>query len=387
MKEIILKENQITSIPNTYENDLIVRYTDEGYFITCNNKEYGPFLKVFTDSYNEFNNDIFIFGWRPEKTLVYRNGLYGLEQKDELDTTVELVKHLNKFKDQQPENTEFLTDQGCTFLGETLVYKLYKDEGNKEGFANPDGFARILLHNEKRLVFRTPQNQIFIVNPNNIKPYSSYVKFDNLEELCIAARKKSIDYAFTGPFSSVSNASLCAIKQKTIKNHLPYSVLQRILNKIKEMVGIENYRSLDFSIDYDFIKHYNFDMEEYLNALKSIDIDDLEKYIITLKEKEPYLTNGECLFRYQKNVIHPTLESASRFGEFILRKGQERTSILHPNTEKTNASFNNPNSINWIKIETSQYGEKTKQEAEICKYRAIILSQLREREKSRESVE
>lgn len=353
MKKINLDVNESIDIPNTYTDDFKIFRTSDGYFISHENNQYGPYNQLILDRYKEYNNDIFVYGWTPTLTSIFRNGVHGLELHDKIDTTVELIKSINKIKSQSLVPT---FDQ-CQYLGQVSVYKL--EENIDSPWVKEDGFTRKLLPNVKRLIYRTPENQVFVVNPDHPKPYSKYKKFDSYEELCIAVRRTGYDYGYEQKHTKVNNSHISSIVRKLKTNHIPDNEIQNVLNLIKNLIGIDTFRSLDFDIPTKITRHTDIDTVELLEELNKLDFTRLAEYI------NSYIKYGYRNFytRYAFDYIHqniiPNITSTD-YCELHISLDDQEIVNLYPENEETTNAFNNPNLYNWKNSTPNNYSDLPK---------------------------
>lgn len=351
MREINLKLDQCTKVPNKYSNDIIVTRSNDGYFITNGDNTFGPFPKVLVDMPANKQKDLYLYGWSAEKTILYRNNVFGLEQIGEINTEQDIIDAVNKFAPSIIQETL----PGCTYLGETLIYKLVKDD-TPGGWSKGDGFTRRLCRNERRLIYKTPENQIISVNPKRHSESATYQKFDSFDELRIHARKIGLDYVFDGNQTLITNRSLARFVSQAIDYNISDEITQNILDQIKTIVGIENFRNLDFSFTFDFEKHADINAHEYINALDNINIKDIAITLFndrisnqTIQHIHPK-TYQALLQDYAKKHIISTLPSTANFVKIHIKIGDEELTFYSPNNESVKNALTNPDMINWYDL-------------------------------------
>ncbi len=268
MKEIFVDVNKELKITNSYKNKLVISRTEDGYFVESDNGKLGPFLKVFTDSSETFNYDIFVFGCSADKIEVYRNGIYGLETTQEMDITTHLARTMRDvYGKKQVEKMSAPNFEGCEFLGEAYVYKLSK--GGE--FAHNDGMQRTRVANIFRYIYKTADGQFFAVNPKaELLPLEKYRKYDSFAELNIARREKDgVEYDNIKCDRSIFASQISSIVKRMRNYGLADSQIQDILNRLKEVVGIETYRRANSE---------NFKVSSKLN-MKLVDLNEIREVL------------------------------------------------------------------------------------------------------------
>lgn len=349
MKEIKLEKNQVTRVNTQNLNEIKICHLSDGYYIVSGKNTFGPFMKAFIDLPTRKQNDIYLYGWTAEKTVVFKDCMFGIEKIDEINTESEVSQVIVK-------NAPSIIQEnlpGCTYLGSVRVYKLLEEENGDEKFDKTDRITKKLIPNEKRLIYKTPEDQIISVDPKKSLPYSKYKKIDNFEELRILARGKGLDYSFEGDKTLISNPSLTEF----IKNASMYDIsdkdIQRVLDQIKTIVGIEKYRKLDFSFNVDFIQHTDINVDEYTEAMNNIDIKDIAMKLFNGRAQNQgvqhiFPKSYHDLFQiYAKEHVVPTLPSTTSFVELKIQVEDQELTIYCPDNESVRTSVDDQNMVNW----------------------------------------
>lgn len=272
MKEIFVDVYKELKIANSYKNKLVISRTEDGYFVESDNQKLGPYLKVFTDTSETFNYDVFVFGCKADMIEVYRNGIYGLESTQEMDITNQLAKTMQSvYGKKNIERMVAPEFEGCTYLGEAFVYKLSKGGD----FAHLDGMQRTRVPNLFRYVYQTAEGQFFVVNPKaELLPLEKYRKFDSFAELNMARRQKDgVEYDNIKCDRSIFASPISSIVKKMRNYGLSDEQIQPILDELKSVIGVCTYRRA---------KNEDVKLSSRLN-MKLVDLNEIREVLTTTK--------------------------------------------------------------------------------------------------------
>lgn len=248
MKEIFVDVNKQMNIGNAYKNKLTISRTKEGYFVESDKEKLGPYLKVYTDSSAQFNYDVFVFGCNPDKIDVYRNGVYGLEETDQMDTTAQLAKTMQQvYGKNNMKKMSMPKIEGAEFVCESFRYE-YVGYSKVMGASQ---YKKITDRNKVRAIYRTNDGQLFLVDlGERVKPLEKYQKFDSFEEMNWRLSNEKVDYGIAQSDRKKLKSAITPIFGKLMKNYSAEEV-EGILQAIKDHLGLESYRSGSVKLEFE----------------------------------------------------------------------------------------------------------------------------------------
>ncbi len=248
MKEIFVDINKKMSIGNSYKNKLEISRTREGYYVEGDNGKHGPYLKIYTDASAQFNHDVFVFGCNPDKIEVYRNGLYGLEETDQFDTTNQLAKEMRGVLGKQGvQKLSVPKFEGAEFVCESFRYEYIGYSSEMEA----PQYKKITDRDKSRAIYRTNEGQLFLVELGEaVKPLEEYQKFDSFEELNWSLANEKVDYGVAQAERKKLRSAITPIFGKLMKK-CSTEETENILQAIKDQIGLEAYRSGSVKLEFE----------------------------------------------------------------------------------------------------------------------------------------
>lgn len=258
-------------IKNKYDSELRAEMQGSQIFVISSNGKIGPFAEVYHQTVEEYSDKLcqyitntYVYCRDGEMLYAYRADMYGLQQADQEDLTPVFRKVLHR-REEKPAIPTF---ENCVFLGEVFVYKI-KDIPNKV-MAHKDGLTRMQIPNEKRYIYRDAENRIFVVNPNKpIKAVSEYPKHDSLDEFLIYLNSKNIDYS---RFFPAWNPNLSRFVRYFKSKGFSDAELYKLIQKLKDMVGIEEFRNLQEMITISSENKTIFVPEELIEKFQNPEV-------------------------------------------------------------------------------------------------------------------
>ena len=332
MREIFVDINKKMSIGNSYKNKLEISRTKEGYYVEGDNEKHGPYLKIYTDSSAQFNNDVFVFGCNPDKIEVYRNGVFGLEETDQFDTTGQLAKDMRRAIGKQGvQKLSMPKIEGAEFVCESFIYECVGYSKEMRAYQ----YKKITDHNKARAIYRANDGQLFLVElGKKVRPLDEYQKFDSFEELNWSLANEKVDY---GVAQSERRKLRSAITPIFSKLHKVYSAeeVAMVLQSIKDNIGLEAYRSGSAKLEFeDSGKFRIVDLDKLYEGLKRPNQKPLPEYY---KKVRKYDWNADgslnCYWHPEIDELDQLIfdyDAVEEFEGVVCKIGEEEKRLFLP---------------------------------------------------------
>ncbi len=370
MKELVLKNGQREIVFEEFNNLIGIKKKEEGYYIYDLEQTFGPFLNVY---FNFLGRGATLCGFNDEKSIAVVAGHFGCTEIKESDYPIEF-KRLIKKKRIEKVSQQFPT---CKFLSEVLVYKLIKEENPL--FEKKDGYSRQLTP-AKRYLYETEDGKIFSANPKSIKPVDQYRKFDTFEEMQLVLLANKKEYSDIEPSPNGQLAYL--FRNLYYGRALPCDLIQRIFNKIKSKVGVEEFRHLEKPVEICVKKHKRIDVDLLIQTLKNERCSNLFKFITNLK---PCKVNEEIIPAAVEREIEACVRSlpSFNFDELIIKYKDVKIVEIIDCNEEVEKNIKRKDLYEWSGFRKLQFDKpKSYQElvnVEMKKYKECIKIMLEEK--------
>lgn len=262
IKYVELNIGETEHFEDGFGNFFDVVKKENGYFIFDETYDYGPYQMVLVDV---LVKDIYACGRNGRECDFFNAGIDGIVSKEQYEVNPSLKKELKELQVRE----ELKKLPGCKFVGEVDLYKLKKNPNGP--FAKKDGLTRIWLQGKLRHIFQTEDGKYFVINPEKeISPIEKYCKFDSYEELSMQVNSKGFEYSSLARSQNKSLAELFhALKYNRA---VPNKYIKKIFDKLKEIVGLEEFQNLKSEVKCKKTEHKLVDLKELFDALAVRDI-------------------------------------------------------------------------------------------------------------------
>lgn len=369
MEKIELEIGKSQVFKDSWGNYFKIKRLQDGYMAYDDYSEIGPYENIYVC---ERTADTFICGTDEQFVFVYQTTVSGFEEVEYKDWTYDIKRRIREIRVKR----ELESLPNCKYLGDVVVYGL--KHAPDHPFAKKDGYLRILWENSCRHIYETQDGQIFAVNPDKPKPLEECKTFDTFEELCLAVQaNKKVEYKnFGKPFNRNLQALYNHFKEVRC---FPDKTIHRILKKLKELVGLEEFRQLKYDVKMEVVSHNMFDTEELYEALKAVGDGNLREYI---SENGGISRTTNSIRRagvVQLQEVMKTLPSYCKFKVINIEYNGQRFSVNYPENERVRNALASKKLYDWKSITRFEKDNPPKcreiidlQEAKIEKYREEI---------------